>query len=71
MLYGVLLLAVVFVLPGGAIDGIRRVRSRIVRIIPNPSWLPSASRDEKSTAVATDGSDEHDTAARARPKNPY
>jgi hypothetical protein len=41
MLYGLLLLVVVFVLPGGVIDGIRRVRSRIVRVVPNPSWLPT------------------------------
>jgi branched-chain amino acid transport system permease protein len=55
MLYGVLLLAVVFVLPGGTIDGIRRVRSRIVRVIPNPSWLPRVTRNEKPI----DGSDTH------------
>jgi branched-chain amino acid transport system permease protein len=38
LLYGVLLLAVVFVLPGGAMDGIRRLWMRVVRIRPNPSW---------------------------------
>jgi branched-chain amino acid transport system permease protein len=42
MLYGVLLLAVVFVLPGGVMDGVRRLGTRIVRVRPNPSWLPRA-----------------------------
>ena len=32
LLYGVLLLAVVFVLPGGVMDGLRRVGARVVRI---------------------------------------
>jgi hypothetical protein len=50
-LYGVLLLAVVFALPGGVMDGIRRLRTRIVRIVPNPSWLPSKVVDR---GVATD-----------------
>jgi branched-chain amino acid transport system permease protein len=51
LLYGVLLLAVVFALPGGVMDGIRRLRTRIVRIVPNPSWLPSKVVDR---GVATD-----------------
>ena len=37
--FGLLLLAFVFVLPGGVIDGIRKVRAKFVRIIPHPSWL--------------------------------
>jgi branched-chain amino acid transport system permease protein len=40
VIYGVLLLIFVFILPGGVMDGIRRLRARVVRIIPNPSWLP-------------------------------
>jgi branched-chain amino acid transport system permease protein len=40
VLYGALLLLFVFVLPGGVMDGIRRVKARIVKVIPNPSWLP-------------------------------
>jgi branched-chain amino acid transport system permease protein len=40
VIYGVLLLVFVFVLPGGVMDGIRRLKARVVRIMPNPSWLP-------------------------------
>ncbi len=46
-LYGVLLLTVVFVLPGGVMDGIRRIRTRIVRILPNPSWLSGVTHVEE------------------------
>jgi len=38
--YGALLLLFVFVLPGGVMDGVKRIRARIVKVIPNPSWLP-------------------------------
>jgi branched-chain amino acid transport system permease protein len=38
--YGVLLLAFVFLLPGGVMDGIHRVKARLIKVIPNPSWLP-------------------------------
>jgi branched-chain amino acid transport system permease protein len=66
-LYGVLLLLVVFVLPGGAIDGIRRVRSRIVSVRPNPSWLPSDNpAEENKVAGPTENHDE----ATATPSSP-
>jgi branched-chain amino acid transport system permease protein len=51
LLYGVLLLAVVFVMPGGAIDGIRRLRTRVVRIRPNPSWLAGVQRGDEAVAT--------------------
>jgi branched-chain amino acid transport system permease protein len=54
LLYGVLLLAVVFVLPGGVMDGIRRLRGRIVRIVPNPSWLPDGNVAERGVANDTE-----------------
>jgi hypothetical protein len=38
--YGALLLVFVFVLPGGVMDGIRRIKARLIKVIPNPSWLP-------------------------------
>jgi len=38
--YGVLLLIFVFVLPGGVMDGIHRVKARLIKVIPNPAWLP-------------------------------
>lgn len=39
MVFGVLLLVFVFVMPGGVIDGLRRIRARFVQIEPNPAWL--------------------------------
>jgi branched-chain amino acid transport system permease protein len=51
LLYGALLLAVVFVLPGGLVDGLRRVRRRVVRIVPNPSWRPRAENVEQERAT--------------------
>jgi branched-chain amino acid transport system permease protein len=72
LLYGVLLLAVVFVLPGGAIDGIRRLRMRIVRIVPNPPWLSSVKSDEKAVATEAEGvSDEEHKEAPTRPNPRY
>jgi len=53
LLYGVLLLVVVFVLPGGAIDGIRRLRARILRIVPNPSWLASVERGQAEVEIGS------------------
>lgn len=72
LLYGVLLLAVVFVLPGGVMDGIRRLRMRIVRILPNPSWLSSVKWVEKAVATEAEGvpDEEHDEAP-ATPKTRY
>jgi hypothetical protein len=34
VLYGVLLIAVVFVMPGGVISFVRRIRSRFIRFVP-------------------------------------
>lgn len=42
--FGVLLLAFVFIMPGGLIDGLRRLRARFVRVIPHPSWLAHVKR---------------------------
>ena len=44
MAFGVLLLGFVFVLPGGVIDGLRRLRSRLVVIVPRPAWLSDVKR---------------------------
>ncbi len=38
--YGILLLVFIFLLPGGVMDGIRRIKARVVMVIPNPAWLP-------------------------------
>jgi branched-chain amino acid transport system permease protein len=60
MLYGVLLFIVAFVAPGGVIDGIRRVRTRIVRIVPNPSWRSRAASVESADPIEAEAvRDEH------------
>lgn len=48
IVFGVLLLASVFVLPGGIIDGLRRLRARFVRTTPNPKWLAETSSATQS-----------------------
>jgi branched-chain amino acid transport system permease protein len=42
--FGVLLLLFVFVLPGGVIDGFRRLRSKLITVVPRPSWLQELDR---------------------------
>ena len=42
--FGVLLLIAVFILPGGIIDGLRRLRARLVTVVPNPGWLRERTR---------------------------
>ena len=44
MAFGILLLGFVFVLPGGVIDGLRKLRSRFVVIVPRPAWLSDVQR---------------------------
>jgi hypothetical protein len=55
VIYGVLLLVFVFILPGGVIDGIRRLRSRVLAVVPNPVWL-SQLHPQSAEAVATERS---------------
>jgi branched-chain amino acid transport system permease protein len=43
--FGIGLLLLVFLLPGGCISGFRRLRARVVRVIPNPPWLADVARD--------------------------
>jgi branched-chain amino acid transport system permease protein len=42
--FGILLLFAVFILPGGIIDGLRRLRARLVSVTPNPWWLRERNR---------------------------
>jgi branched-chain amino acid transport system permease protein len=37
--FGLTLLLLMFVLPGGFISGMRMLRARVVRVVPNPAWL--------------------------------
>jgi branched-chain amino acid transport system permease protein len=41
--FGVMLVIFVFFLPGGVIDGLRRLRARFVRVLPRPGWLAEVS----------------------------
>lgn len=50
--FGLGLMAFVFLLPGGFIDGMRRLRARCVRVIPNPSWLRHAVATNAAPAAA-------------------
>ncbi|MCU1502379.1 MAG: putative branched-chain amino acid transporter permease protein [Ilumatobacteraceae bacterium] len=38
--FGLALVVLTFVLPGGVVSGLRRLRGRVVTIIPHPWWLP-------------------------------
>ncbi|MCU1503311.1 MAG: putative branched-chain amino acid transporter permease protein [Ilumatobacteraceae bacterium] len=53
--FGVLLLIAVFILPGGIIDGLRRLRARIITVVPNPSWLRSRNRSTAHTLAPAGG----------------
>lgn len=57
--FGVGLMILVFLLPGGFIDGMRRLRSRVITVIPNPSWL----RKSRPTAITVDDVDQAAIAA--------
>jgi branched-chain amino acid transport system permease protein len=46
--FGIGLLIFVFLLPGGFIAGVRKLRDRFVQVIPNPAWL----RHDRATKVA-------------------
>ena len=55
VLYGALLLAFVFILPGGVMDGLRRLRVRIIHIVPNPAWLSDVRRIKPAVATEAEG----------------
>ena len=57
VLYGVLLIAVVFVMPGGVVSFLRLVRSKLVRFVPRLPTVSSSSDDKpRRTHVASSGS---------------
>jgi branched-chain amino acid transport system permease protein len=43
--FGLGLLLLVFLLPGGFIAGMRKLRARFVQVLPNPTWLADVERD--------------------------
>ncbi len=52
--FGALLVMFVFVLPGGVMDGLRRLRMRFVRIIPQPSWLKDVGGTPPAAVAAAE-----------------
>lgn len=68
VLFGVLLLILVFLMPYGIADGMRRLRARILTVTPHPSWLEEAKERAAThradapaivTAAAGPTDDEH------------
>lgn len=56
LIMGVLLIVLTFVLPGGVTAGVRRLKARVVQIVPRPPQLPAdvagaASADDVSATV--------------------
>jgi branched-chain amino acid transport system permease protein len=44
IVFGLTLLLLVFVMPGGCVAGLRALRARVVRIVPHPRWLDDVGR---------------------------
>jgi branched-chain amino acid transport system permease protein len=49
IVFGLALLLLMFVLPGGFVAGVRMLRARVVTIVPHPSWLTDVGRDQPGT----------------------
>lgn len=49
--FGVLLVLFVFALPGGVIDGLRRLRAKFIRVTPRPSWLAELQQTSRAAPV--------------------
>ena len=60
LLFGATLLLLMFVLPGGIVDGARRVRDRIVRVERHPRWLPDVPREMVAPSARPRGADQGD-----------
>ena len=43
--FGLGLLLLVFLLPGGFISGMRKLRARFIQVVPHPSWLADVEAD--------------------------
>ena len=55
--FGLGLLALVFLLPGGFVSGMRKLRARIVHVIPNPPWLKDVEHDTGKPVEITEAAD--------------
>jgi branched-chain amino acid transport system permease protein len=47
--FGVALLVLVFLLPGGFVSGMRAVRGRVVQVVPRPPWLADVQKADSRT----------------------
>ena len=57
MFFGVGLLILVFLLPGGFVAGMRKLRARIVQVVPHPSWLADVAADTGHDVEITEAAD--------------
>ena len=55
--FGLGLLALVFLLPGGFVSGMRKLRARIIHVIPNPPWLKDVEHHTGKTIEITEAAD--------------
>ncbi|GAC1529421.1 MAG: hypothetical protein NVS3B12_02670 [Acidimicrobiales bacterium] len=55
VLFGVLLLILVFLMPYGITDGMRRLRLRFLQVTPHPSWLEEAKEHAVSRRAEQPG----------------
>ncbi len=65
--FGAALVVLMFVLPGGFVAGLRRLRARIVTVVPDPSWLAAADRRGPRLAEVAPASTAPDVAFHAAP----
>jgi branched-chain amino acid transport system permease protein len=55
--FGAGLLAMVFLLPGGFVSGMRKLRARFVQVIPHPTWLTDVESDTGQPVEITETAD--------------
>ena len=55
--FGLGLLALVFLLPGGFVSGMRKLRARIIHVIPNPPWIKDVEQHTGKTIEITEAAD--------------
>jgi branched-chain amino acid transport system permease protein len=55
--FGVGLLILVFLLPGGFVAGMRKLRARFVQVVPHPAWLADVAADTGQEVEITEATD--------------
>ena len=55
--FGLGLLVLVFLLPGGTVSGMRKLRARVVQVVPHPSWLADVEHDTGRPVEVTEVAD--------------